>query len=264
MAGLPQVDIASSVRVALVRGVPDSYARCLKRPRTGVRLDVDLARRQHRAYVNALSATGAQIVSIPADESLPDAPFVEDVAVVLPRRHAVLARSCVFSRTGEAEGVAAYLDGHRTVDEMPSGATLDGGDVLIIGDTVHVGLSERTNEAGAAFLGRIAGVDHLQVRTIPVVGALHLKSVCSYLGNGVLLHAAGKVRSDVFPGLELVCAPEAEGANVLAVNGRIIVPAETPRTCELLMRRGFDVVAVELSEFLKGNGGPTCLSLRIP
>jgi len=50
---------------------------------------------------------------------------------------------------------------------------------------------------------------------------------------------------------------------VLPVNGKVIVPAEAPRTRELLERRGFDTLPVPLSEFLKGNGGPTCLSLRI-
>lgn len=250
-------------RVALVRSVPDSFSRCLKLPGLRDAIDVDLARAQHKAYVSALRQCGVTVTVVPADEMLPDAPFIEDTAVVLPGRHAVLTKSSVFSRSGEAQGVLPFLEGYRTVEIMPTGAHLDGGDVLWIGDTLHVGLSERTNEAGIAFLERVARVARLNVRTIPVQGALHLKSCCSYLGGGVLLHAAGKVRAETFPGLQMMFASESSGANVLPINGHIIVPAEAARTAQSLEKKGFSVIPVPMSEFLKANGGPTCLSLRI-
>ena len=141
--------------------------------------------------------------------------------------------------------------------------TLDGGDVLRIGDDLYVGLSERSSRGGLDFLASVAHEVGMTVRPVPVEGALHLKSCCTYLGRGQVLHAAGMVRPDTFPGMELVVAPEAEGANVLPVNGQVIVPAEASGTCRALTRLGFHVTPVPLSEFIKGNGGPTCLSLRI-
>lgn len=256
-------DTEHQVRSALVRDVPTSYARCLKRPGLRERLDVALARAQHKQYVRALRECGVKVTVVPADDTIPDAPFIEDTAVILPGRHAVLARSSVFQRSPEAQGVLSFLESFRTVEIMPTGSTLDGGDVLWIGNTLHVGLSERTNESGVAFLERVARLARLEVRRIPVQGMLHLKSCCTYLGRGLVIHAAGKVRRETFPDMQMVFAPESHGANVLPVNGKVIVPAEAPRTCQLLERKGFEVIPVPLSEFLKGNGGPTCLSLRI-
>ena len=248
---------------ALVRSVPSSFARCLKVPGSREQIDVELARAQHKAYTAALRQCGLGVTVVPSEELTPDAPFIEDTAVVLPARHAVLTRSAAFSRSGEAEGVRPFLETHRTVNLMPPGATLDGGDVLRVGDTLHVGLSQRTNEAGVACLERIARLERLEVKRLPVSGALHLKSCCTYLGQGVLLHAAGKVSPGAFPGLDLMVASEAAGANVLAINGHVIVPAEASRTVLALEKRGFVVIPVPMSEFLKANGGPTCLSLRL-
>lgn len=258
-----QVDPAIAFKMAIVRDVPGSFARCLARPGARERIDVERARVQHAAYVEALSEAGLAIQTLAAEDTLPDAPFIEDTAVIFAGRHAIAARSAVFSRSGEVEAVKVALADYRTVHEMPPGATLDGGDVLRIGNVVYVGLSERTNDAGVEFLCRIARLEHLDVEAVVVEGALHLKSVCTYIGRGTLLHAAGRVPRDAFQGLDRICAPEAVGSNVLAVNEKVIVPRESPRTAELLMRKGFDVIPVELSEFLKGNGGPTCLSLRL-
>ena len=44
-------------------------------------LDVALARRQHRAYEQRLSASGCTVQRLPAEPDLPDAVFVEDAAV---------------------------------------------------------------------------------------------------------------------------------------------------------------------------------------
>ena len=251
------------VRSALVRDVPASYVHCIKRPGLRQQLDVSLAREQLGQYVRALRDCGVSVTVVPSDDGIPDAPFIEDTAVVLPGRHAVLARSSVSSRAPEAQGVLSFLEKHRVVEVMPPGATLDGGDVLWIGNTLHVGISDRTNKSGVAFLERVARRARLTVLPIPVQGGLHLKSCCTYLGRGLLLHATGKVGPHTFPDMERVCAPEDIGANVLAVNGKILAPTEAPRTLEMLEHRGFQVVPISLSEFQKGNGGVTRLSLRI-
>ena len=256
-------DTEHRVRTALVRDVPASYVRCLKRPGLLDPLDVTVARRQHLQYVEALDDCGVSVTVVPSEDGVPDAPFIEDTAVILPGRHAVLTRSAVSSRAAEAEGVRSFLVRHCAVEVMPAGATLDGGDVLWVGGDLYVGISERTNNSGLAFLERVARLAELTVRPVPIQGALHLKSCCTYLGRGLVLHAKGKVRSETFRDMRLVCAPEADGANVLPVNGKIIVPAEAPRTRELLDGQGFETLSVPLGEFLKGNGGPTCLSLRI-
>ena len=56
------------------------------------------------------------------------------------------------SREGEQVDVANHLGQTAEIVQMPAGATLDGGDVIFFDDRYLVGLSTRTNLAGAEFL----------------------------------------------------------------------------------------------------------------
>ena len=53
-------------------------------------------------------------------------------------------------------------------------------------------------------------------------------------------------------------------ANVLAAGGRCFMAAGYPRAAKLLRESGEDVVEVELDEFTKADGGPTCLVAILP
>src|SRR5262245_47612727 len=115
-------------------------------------VDVDLARRQHQSYVDALAAQGWEVREVPPADTCPDAVFVEDTVVVCEDL-AVITRPGAPSRLAETAAVAATVRqlGLRvaTIDEP---GTLDGGDVLQVGTTVYVGQGGRTNAAGIAQL----------------------------------------------------------------------------------------------------------------
>lgn len=67
----------------MVRALPESLAQQALRRTKGDEVDFARAERQHQLYVGVLgSKLGLQVVQLPADESLPDCVFVEDVAVV--------------------------------------------------------------------------------------------------------------------------------------------------------------------------------------
>lgn len=68
---------------AVVRALPESLCQHALRRAKGDEVDFARAERQHQLYVGVLgSKLGLQVVKLPADESLPDCVFVEDVAVV--------------------------------------------------------------------------------------------------------------------------------------------------------------------------------------
>lgn len=68
---------------AVVRALPESLCQHALRSAKGDEVDFARAERQHQLYVDVLgSKLGLQVVKLPADESLPDCVFVEDVAVV--------------------------------------------------------------------------------------------------------------------------------------------------------------------------------------
>lgn len=247
---------------ALIRGVSASLPNCeltyLKRQP----IDVDLARRQHQGYEAALRELGVQIMAMPAMDGLPDAVFVEDTAIVLDEV-LVPARMALPSRAGEVFSVAEELAFCRKVLSLKSAGTLEGGDVLRVGRTLYVGLSRRTNQAGLEGLAEILAPYGYRVVGIPVRGALHLKSACSYLGRNIFFVNSAWVDTRPLRGHEIieVTSSEPRGANVLMVGETAVVPREHALTQKLLTKMGFRVRPVELSEFLKAEGGPTCLSI---
>jgi dimethylargininase len=223
-------------------------------------VDVPLAHAQWRAYVDALAANGWEPVEVEPADDCPDAVFVEDPVVVYGDV-AVLGRSGAPSRRAEVAGVErAMRDAGYRVERIVEPGTLDGGDVLQIGSTVYVGLTERTNEAGAEQLA--AHLD-TSVVTVPVRGELHLKTAVTVLPGGTVLgHPPLAVDPAAFP--DFLAVPEEAGARVVPLGGdRVLVAASAPATARLLREHGLEPVVVDISEFEKLEGSVTCLSVRL-
>ncbi len=250
---------------ALVRGVPASYARCLRRE--PVPVDPERARAQVDAYARALEACGVLVERLAPDESCPDACFIEDTAVVLDAETAFATRPGALSRRAEVPPVAARLRDRLALESCDDTATIDGGDVLRIGDTLLVGLSERTNEAGARALARAASARGLAVVTVPVGEGLHLKSAITLVSPGCVVALPGAAGLDSVRtlGARVVEADEPQGANVLALGRIVLVSTAAPRTRRRLEREpGIELRSLDVSELHKGDGALTCLSLRVP
>jgi dimethylargininase len=254
--------------LALVRRPGARFAECI----TTVKLPIDLqrARKQHEAYCQALESLGVEVVALDPIDELPDACFVEDVAVVLGE-HAMLTRPGVAARRAEVAHTAPTLAGFRSLHAMDAPATLEGGDVLRLGDRLLVGCSKRTNIKGIHRLAEIAHLEGLETYPLQIPGHMHLKCLCTALdANTIILDLAAATGTEASMetlatlGIEAVGALEPIGGNVLRIGPAVLVSAECPRTAAMLERRGLDVIRVPGSEFHKGDGRLTCLSLRIP
>jgi dimethylargininase len=223
-------------------------------------VDPGRALAQWQAYVDALRDNGWETVEVEPADDCPDAVFVEDPVVVY-RDVAVIARSGAPARRAETDGVARAVAaaGYR-VERLGAPATLDGGDVLKVGSTVYVGLSGRTNEAGAAALAGLLGAT---VVPVPVTKALHLKSAVTALPDGTVLGHPPLVDDPAaFP--EFLAVPEEAGAHVVLLGGnRVLMAASAPATAALLADRGLEPVVVDIGEFEKLEGCVTCLSVRL-
>ncbi len=246
---------------ALARAVPTAYRDCLREQ--PAEIDVPRAREQHAAYLAALRAAGVAVDLLPADEAHPDSCFVEDTAILLDGA-ALITRPGAPSRRGECPAIAAALTAHLALQTMVPPAHLEGGDVLRIGDTLYIGLSSRTDRAGALALAAFAEPHRLRVRSVPLAAGLHLKSVVTLVDPHTLVLLAGTVDPAAFTGVEILETHEPPGANVLALGPRVLVAAAAPQTAARLTAHGLDVVVLDISEFTRGDGAFTCLSLRIP
>lgn len=249
---------------ALVRDVSPEIGRCELSHLARAPIDVVHAARQHAAYLEALRAAGCEVERLPPAPELPDGVFVEDTAVVLDEI-AVITRPGAASRRAETASVADALRRHRPIESIAAPATLDGGDVLVSGRTLFVGLTPRTSTQGAAELARITVSAGYTVRTVPVTGCLHLKSAVTEVGDRTLLINPAWVDPLLFEDYRLIPIDPLEpfGANALRIGDVIIYPAEFPRTGKRLRDEGVEVRDVEASELAKAEGGVTCCALLL-
>ena len=223
-------------------------------------IDIGRAVEQHRNYVRCLRDAGLQVYELPADPRLPDSVFVEDPAVVVDEV-AVIARMGAESRRGEAHAMAEALGRFRPLVRMTAPATLDGGDVFRVGQTLFAGLSQRTNAAGIAQLRDAAAPWGYEVRPVEVRGCLHLKSGACYVGGETMLVNRAWVDTSAFEDYDLVDVEEPWAADVLALGNFVLMPEGYPKTKALLETAGFPVRTIDVSELQKAEAGVTCMSI---
>ncbi|MGD8344449.1 MAG: arginine deiminase family protein [Desulfobacterales bacterium] len=219
--------------------------------------------KQHRAYTEALMSIGFKIIELEPLPDYPDAHFVEDTAVVTPEV-AVITNPGAKSRQGEEKSIAGVLEQYRRIEHILAPGTLDGGDVLMIGNHFLIGISERTNRQGVEQLGRILS-DHGKTHTpIAVAAGLHLKSRINYVGQNTVLVTAEFSEHEALHAYDkiIVDPKEAYAANTLWVNDSLLVPKGFPDTKAKLSALGLPTIELDVSEMRKMDGGLTCLSIR--
>lgn len=228
-------------------------------------LDPELALRQHAVYCAALRRAGARVLEAPEEPDAPDAAFVEDAVIVLDGV-AILARTGAEHRRSEGLSLAPILRQRLAVVDMPGPGRLEGGDVLRIGRVLFVGRSRRTDAAGIRWLSVFAADLGFDVVPVPVSRCLHLKTGCGYLDDARVLVNPRWVDVAYLEGVQAVPVPEQEplGANVLRLGAHGILPDAFPRTARLLEGEGVRAMPIPMSEFLKAEAGPTCLSVLLP
>ena len=218
---------------------------------------------QHADYETLLRELGVKVTTLPPLPELPDAYFVEDVAIVLADT-AIVTRPGAVSRRGEPGHLQATLRGRWKLLYIEAPGTLDGGDVLIAGGNACIGISQRTNVAGAEQLASI--VRRFGYRCTPIeVGAdLHLKSSVSQVADDALLMTEQFAAHPAFSNYRRIVVPSEDtyAANALWINGRVIIPAGFPNVAERLGSAELRISELNVGEARKMDGGLTCLSLR--
>ena len=248
--------------IAITRAVSDSLANCELTHLARVPIDVARAREQHEAYEAALAELGCRVMQLSSADNMPDSVFIEDTAVVLDEL-AVIARPGAGSRRGEVDVVAGMLWPFRRTVPIELPGTLDGGDVLVAGQTIFVGRSSRTNDAGIEQLATICAPAGYVVRPVVVSGCLHLKSAVTALSERELLVNPAWIDATQFRRYDIMEVAKGEdgAANVARIGDHLLAAAAFPRTNAMLEARSHRVVTVDVSELAKAEGAVTCCSL---
>jgi dimethylargininase len=228
-----------------------------------VPVDYPLAVQQWDQYVAVLRRYEWETVEVAQADDCPDSVFVEDTMVVY-KNVAMISRPGAQSRRPE------IVDAERTIerlgysiDRIRAPGTLEGGDVLKIGDLMYVGRTDRTNAAGVAQMRQIFEPLGVAVVAVPVSKVLHLKSAATALPNGsVVGYQPALDDASIFP--DFIPVPEPSGAHVVLLGGnRLLMAASAPKSAELFAGLGYEPIIVDISEYEKLEGCVTCLSVRL-
>lgn len=250
--------------IAITREISSRFNECEITHIERTPINLDIARQQHIEYTRALSQLGCKVIELPEEPDLPDSVFVEDAAFILPEV-AVITRPGADSRKSETESIARAISPYRRLIHVTSPATIDGGDVLVLGKNIYIGLSTRSSITAVNQLQSQLDEFGYTVTGIKLSDCLHLKTAVTRINDQSLLINPKWVDATIFEDYDLieVASEEPFAANCLPIQETIIYPSSFPKTQKKLEKKGIQILNVNLEELAKAEGAVTCCSLII-
>lgn len=248
--------------IAITRKISESITNCELTHLERMPIDLHIVREQHAQYEAALKSIGCEVVSLPELPDLPDSVFVEDTAVILDEV-AIITNPGAISRKSEIDSIAEILQKYRKLIRIKPPATVDGGDVLVVGKKIYVGFSSRSNLEAVEQMQNALKEFGYQVVGVEVTGCLHLKSAVTAVSAETLLINPNWVDKNLFGGMNFIEIDESEpfAANGLLIGDSVIYPTSFPKTQLKLEEGGIKLVSVDADELAKAEGAVTCCSL---
>ncbi len=226
--------------------------------------DFDKACLQHADYIEALKECGLNVTVLESCEDFPDSCFVEDVALMTPSC-AILTNPGALSRRGEVAHISAAVEQfYDNIEQITSPATIEAGDIMMVGDHYYIGLSARTNQQGAEQMIAILEKYNMTGSVVTLSEVLHLKTGLGYLEDNNLVACGEFLTKAEFQKYNIIEIDQSESysANSVWINGTVLVPLGYPKACAAIKSAGYKVREVDVCEFRKIDGGLSCLSLR--
>ena len=242
-------------------------------------VDLEVARREHDAFVEILEGLGPRVHVLETELDSPDLVYTFDPLLVTDRG-AIPLRPGKPNRALEPTAIEAWtaVAGIPTLGRIEAPGTIEGGDTFWLRpDLLCIGRTLRTNAAGTGQLAALVGGD-VRVFDVPYwrgpAELIHLLSVISPVADDLAVAYLPLLPVGLWQllgelGIRLVEVPDEEfatlGCNVLAVRPGVVIVAEgNPRTAAALAAAGCEIHAYPATEIgINGSGGPTCLTRPI-
>lgn len=280
MSAFGETSMTAPLRRVLVR--PPAATACRRWREYGWRSEPDPARlvAEHETFCDALAGAGAEVILGEPSPNDPDAIYTFDPALVT-EHGAILLRPGKEGRRGEPEATERDLDraGIPINGAVVAPALAEGGDFIRLDErTLLAGRGYRTNAEGIRAVERLLpdaetlGFDLPHWRGEAEV--MHLLSLLSPLDEDLVLAyprllPVGLAQLLREREIEVIPVPDEEfermATNVLALAPRVGLTLDgNPETRGRLERAGVEVMVYSGEELsLKGDGGPTCLTLPL-
>ncbi len=230
--------------------------------------DPKRAKIQHDKLKSIISNFGSELIDIEELRGHPNSVFTRDTSICTPNGYIQL-RMGLDSRKGEGVWMSDILDkvGENKIGTIKEPGTIEGGDIILGGDVAFIGISCRSNKKGVEQISHLLEEMNYEVRTINLPEPfLHIGGVMSVIDENCVLCCQGVFTENFFNGFEIIEIPSGGfvSGNVITLgDGEIIVEISNQPVIKKLNEKGFKVHKIDLSEFVKGGGGPSCLILPV-
>jgi dimethylargininase len=265
----------------LVKRPGAAFGRAFDDPAHGFlyRSDLEVARREHDAFVEVLASLGPTVHVLEEELDDPDLVYTFDPLLVSDAG-AIPLRPGKPNREGEPAVLERWTQaaGIPTVGRIEVPGTVEGGDTFWLRpDLFCIGRTLRTNGSGVAQLADIVGGD-VRVFDVPYwkgpAELIHLLSVISPVADDLAVVYLPLLPVGLWEllrdlDIRLVEVPDDEfstlGCNVLAVRPGVVILAEgNPVTSAALAAAGCEVHTYPALQIgINGSGGPTCMTRPI-
>lgn len=223
---------------------------------------------QHKKLIEVIHDYGTKVLLIEELEAHPNSVFTRDTAITTANGYIKL-RMGLKTRRGEDEWMSNFLEGRGIpcVGSIKPPGTAEGGDVVLAGNIAFVGMSSRTNKHGANQLRALLSDQgfHVKLARVPEP-FLHIGGAMSIIAANTIISVEGVFPRDFFSGFKNIEVPNTGfiTGNVITLgNGQLIANRENTQVIDTLQGENFLVHAINLSEFAKGTGGPSCLIMPL-
>jgi len=223
---------------------------------------------QHHSLKTTLLKSGLEVLEIRELKFHPNSVFTRDTSLVTTDGYIKL-RMGLESRRGEEDWMAKYLEtlGIKSAGSITGNGTVEGGDVILSSSFAFLGLSGRTNKEGVRQITAILRGMNYEVRTVRVPEPfLHLGGAMSVLSPEVVLCCQEIFPESYFEGFNKIEVPRDNfvSGNLISLGNNTVIAEQTnTKAVEILEQKGYHCHSLDLSEFLKGTGGPSCLVLPV-
>ncbi|MGP4077251.1 dimethylarginine dimethylaminohydrolase family protein [Halobacillus sp. K22] len=235
-----------------------------------VNIDIPRALDQHETFVHVLKDHGVEVVELPAAPDLHEQVFTRDIAFVIHDQLFVASMN-EHVRQEETSLLREWLYEYSIPFQEQFPDSIEGGDVLIDGKTVWIGISGRTSPQAIETLR-----ERLPSYTIEPLkledDILHLDCVFNIISEGTALVYPPSFTDSGLDKLQsqfnLIPVTREEqfhmGPNVLSIEeGKLISLSQNQRLNDELRSKGFQVIPIEFSEIIKSGGSFRCCTLPL-
>ncbi|MBM7572437.1 dimethylarginine dimethylaminohydrolase family protein [Aquibacillus albus] len=233
-------------------------------------IDVDIAKEQHERFVQVLKENEIDVIELPPEEKFHEQVFTRDIGYCIGEQlFATTMGQRV--RAGEVEVLMKELNKRDLPYTLFDELSLEGGDVIIDGEKIWVGISDRTTiEAIRALQDQLPTY---KITPIPIAERiLHLDCAFNIIGPETAIifpEAFGNTEysllSQNYHLIEITKNEELTlGTNVLSIGQKkVISMPQNKQVNQAMSKMGYQIIEVDFSEIIKSGGSFRCCSLPL-